>query len=86
MKEYVHSLNPLVAVENNPHSGMSGVNTIWEQGVDFPRLLEHTDIVWTEEGNEAGISPEGVLLSKIRSYKTATGLGTRSSATPFGLD
>ena len=77
MKEYVHSLNPLVAVENNPHSGMSGVNTIWEQGVDFPRLLEHTDIVWTEEGNEAGISPEGVLVSKIRSYKTATGLGNK---------
>ena len=77
MKEYIHSLNPLVAVENNPHTGMSGVYTVWEQGVDYPRLLEHTDIVWTEEGNDAGISPEGVLLSKIRSYKTATGLGNK---------
>ena len=72
MKEYIRSLNPLVAVENNPHSGMSGLNTMWEQGVDYPRLLEQTDIVWTEEGNDAGISPEGVLVSKIRSYKTAT--------------
>ena len=77
MKEYIHSLNPQVAVENNPHIGMSGVNTVWEQGVDYPRLLEHTDIVWTEEGNDAGISPEGVLVSKIRSYKTATGLGNK---------
>ena len=76
-KEYIHSLNPVVAVENNPHSGMSGVNTVWEQRVDYPRLLEQTDIVWTEEGNEAGISPEGVLVSKIRSYKTATGLGNK---------
>ena len=77
MKEYIRGLNPQVAVENNPHIGMSGVNTVWEQGVDYPRLLDHTDIVWTEEGNDAGISPDGVLISKIRSYKTATGLGNK---------
>ena len=77
MKEYIRGLNPEVAVENNPHSGMSGFNTIWEQGVDYPRLLEQTDIVWTEEGNQAGVSPDGVLVSKIRSYKTATIMGNK---------
>jgi len=52
MERYIRTLNPQCAVENNPHSGMSGNNTIWDQGVDYPRLLSHTDIVWTEEGNE----------------------------------
>ena len=71
MERYIRGLNPEVAVENNPHSGMSGNNTIWDQGVDYPRLLSHTDVVWTEEGNEAGVS-NGILISKIRSYKVAS--------------
>ena len=54
-----------------------------KKGVDYPRLLEQTDIVWTEEGNDAGISPEGVLVSKIRSYKTATGLGNKIFSDTF---
>ncbi len=72
MARFIRGLNPEVAVENNPHSGCSGLNTMWEQGIDYPRLLAHTDIVWTEEGNEAGITENGILLSKIRSYKQAT--------------
>ncbi len=70
MREYVRSLNPEVAIDNNPHSGMSGRNTIWEQGVDYPRLLSYTDMVWTEE-DETGVTKEGILISKIRSYKMA---------------
>lgn len=75
MEAFIRGMNPEVAVENNPHSGISGRNTAWLQGVDYPRLLAHTDVVWTEEGNQAGVTPEGVLISKIRSYKMATALG-----------
>ena len=75
MESFIRGLNPEVAVENNPSRGISGVNTAWEQGVDYPRLLAHTDVVWTEEGNEAGVMPEGILISKIRSYKMAVMLG-----------
>ena len=71
MENYIRGLNPECAVENNPHSGMSGNNIFWDQGVDYPRLLSHTDLVWTEEGNDAGVS-DNILISKIRSYKTAT--------------
>ncbi|MCC6587555.1 MAG: beta-galactosidase trimerization domain-containing protein [Bryobacterales bacterium] len=74
MERYIRGLNPQVAVENNPHSGISGRNTVWEQGVDYPRLLRHTDVVWTEEGNAAGVSADGVLVSKIRSFKMASKL------------
>ena len=74
MERYIRGLNPQCAVENNPHSGISGNNTMWDQGVDYPRLLSHTDIVWTEEGNEAMVNDQGVLISKIRSFKMAATL------------
>ena len=77
MERYIRSLNPEVAVETNPHSGMSGNNTIWDQGVDYPRLLSHTDYMWTEEGNEAAVNEEGVLISKIRTFKMARTLNNR---------
>lgn len=77
MSSFIHSVNPSVAVDNNPSSGMSGSNTVWEQGVDYPRLLRTVDVICTEEGNNAGVTPEGVLVSKIRTYKTASIMGKR---------
>jgi hypothetical protein len=77
MEAYIRSLNPHAAVECNPHSGISGHNAAWEQGVDYPKLLSHMDIVWTEEGNEAHVTPQGVLVSKIRTYKMAGMLNNR---------
>ncbi len=77
MEAYIRGLNPHAAVESNPHSGISGRNTVWEQGVDYPRLLAHMDIVWTEEGNQAQVSPAGILVSKIRTYKMAELLHNR---------
>jgi hypothetical protein len=77
MKTYIRSLNPQAAVESNPHSGISGHNTVWEQGVDYPGLLKHMDVVWTEEGNEGHVTKDGVLVSKIRTYKMAETLGNR---------
>ena len=75
MERFIHSINPEVVVENNPHTGLSGWNTMWEQGVDYPRLLEHTDMVWTEEASGIGLTEDGIMLSRIRSYKQSTGLG-----------
>lgn len=69
MESLLRSLNPQVAVETNPHSGISGRNTVWEQGVDYPRLLAHLDAVWTEEGDPAGVTKDGILVSKIRTFK-----------------
>ncbi len=74
MEDLLRGLNPEVAVESNPHSGISGRNTIWEQGVDYPRLLSHMDAVWTEEGDAAGVSNDGILVSRIRTFKMASAL------------
>jgi beta-galactosidase GanA len=77
LAQFIRGLNPNVAIATNPHSGISGRNTVWEQGVDYPGLVPHMDIVWTEEGNEATVTPDGVLVSKIRTYKMATSLNRR---------
>jgi len=74
MEDLLRGLNPEVAVETNPHSGISGINTIWEQGVDYPRLLSHLDAVWTEEGDPAGVTEQGILVSRIRTFKMSNTL------------
>jgi hypothetical protein len=68
MADYIRSLNPEVAVENNPH-GITGANRAWESSVDFPRLLANTDVFWCEDGNPASVTENGILISNIRSYK-----------------
>jgi hypothetical protein len=77
MKAYVHSLSSTAVIDSNPSSGMAGTNTIWEQGISYPGLFPHMEISWTEEGNYAGVTPDGILVSKIRTYKTGSILGTQ---------
>jgi hypothetical protein len=77
MERFIRGLSPGTAVESNPHVGISGRNTVWEEGVDYPRLLSHMDVVWTEEGNQAQVTPGRVLVSKIRTYKMAATLKNR---------
>lgn len=77
MEQFIRRLNPNAAVECNPHHGISGRNTVWDQGVDYPRLLSHMDVVWTEEGDQAQVTPSGILISKIRTYKMAESLNNR---------
>ena len=77
MQHYIHGLNPATVIDSNPSSGMAGTNTIWDQGISYPGLFPHMEISWTEEGNYAGVTPDGILLSKIRTYKTGSILGTQ---------
>ncbi|MCZ2075000.1 MAG: beta-galactosidase [Bryobacterales bacterium] len=76
MERLIRSLNPETAVESNPHSGISGRNVVWEQGVDYARFLPHMDVVWTEEGNEPGVTKDDILISKIRTFKMAAKYNT----------
>jgi hypothetical protein len=72
MEALLRQLHPEVAVESNPHAEISGRNTIWEEGVYYPKLLAHMDAVWTEEGNPAGVTEDGILINRIRSFKNAS--------------
>lgn len=69
MEALLRQQNPDVAVETNPHMGISGRNTIWDEGVDYPRLLSHLDAVWTEEGDPAGVTDQGIMVNRIRTFK-----------------
>lgn len=84
MSSYIRSINPSVTIDNNPSSGMAGQNIIWRQGVDYPRLLRTVDIAWTEEGDNAGVSSSGVLVSKIRTYKAAAIMNKRIFCSTYG--
>ncbi|WP_300598729.1 hypothetical protein [Niabella sp.] len=75
MAQYIRSLNPEVAVECNPH-GLDGRNAMWNESVDFPRILAHTNYFWTE-GEQTALTADGVLLSKIRTFKMARTLNNR---------
>jgi hypothetical protein len=77
MAQLIRGLNPAVVIDNNPSSGMSGTNTIWDQGVNYPGLYPYIDISWTEEGDDATVTPEGILVSKIRTYKMGSILDTQ---------
>jgi hypothetical protein len=75
MADYIRSLNPETAVECNPH-GLGGINTMWTQSVDFPRLIKHLDYFVTE-GERSQLTNENVLLTRIRSFKMARVNDTR---------
>ncbi len=71
----IRSLNPETAVEYNAtYSGITGMNTAFSHGLWHPQSAIHGNVFWTEEGNEAGVTPEGVLVSKIRTFKVARAL------------
>lgn len=70
MSTYIHGLNKNIAVELNPH-GVFGENGAYLFGIDHPRLVQYGSIYSSEESNEAEVTADGVLVSKIRSFKQA---------------
>ncbi len=75
MQAEIEGANPGVVIATNPHSEISGRNTIWEQGVNYPGLLAHMDAAWSEEEDPAGVTAQGILVNRIRSFKNASILG-----------
>ncbi len=71
---YIRDLNPEVAVEMNPNLNY-GMNMGFSRGIDVAQLLEHGDIVWSEERNDASYKEDGRLVSKMRSFKAVRSMG-----------
>src|ERR1700722_7518580 len=78
MATFIHDLNPAVAIITNPHTGLSGYNTAWDQGVDYPRLIPHMQAAWSEESNYPDVTAEGILISEIRTFLMANIFGART--------
>ena len=71
---YLERLNPDVALEGNPNVDPS-LNKAVRNAVNLERLLEHGDIVWSEEPQQASWTADGRLVSKIRSFKMTRRMG-----------
>ncbi len=72
--DYIHSLNPEVALDGNPFFGQ-GANNGFVSGVDLPQYLQHGDVMWTEDRHHASWRADGSLISKIRTFKSARKMG-----------
>jgi len=72
--EFIHKLNPEVALEGNPNLNLA-LNQGFTNGTDYSQLLQHGDIVWSEEPNHAAWTEDGRLVSKVRSFKVARIMG-----------
>jgi len=72
--EYIRKLNPEVALLGNPTLAPAN-NCGFIYGIDLQQLLQHSEFVWSEEGNQARWTADGRLVSMIRSYKAARSLG-----------
>ncbi|MCC6262922.1 MAG: hypothetical protein IT169_05030 [Bryobacterales bacterium] len=71
---YIHSLNPEAATVGNPNLNLA-LNLGFQNGVSNDDMLQHGDVVFSESPAYASWTPDGRLLSKIRSYKTARLMG-----------
>jgi hypothetical protein len=70
MLDLIHSLNPDVAIEIN-YGGIVGYNSPWIRGTDYARLLPHTQVFWDESDGKCEFTPDGRLITAIRTYKIA---------------
>jgi len=71
---YVRQLNPNAAVFANPTMNLES-NVGFMYGVDPQQLFVPADGIWTEEPNLPEWTPDGRLVSQIRSYKAARSMG-----------
>jgi len=74
---YIHKLNPQVALRYNPTPMEPAFNSGYSRGIDPQYLLQHGDLVTSEERNSAEWTNDGRLVSKIRSFKAARIMGKR---------
>ena len=75
MEQYIRGLNPEVAVENNPHSGISGSQHRLgaRRGLPAPACPNRRGV--DRRRQRGGVDSKGVLISKIRTYKMAASSG-----------
>lgn len=68
MSEYARSINPEVVIETNPQ-GLGGYNRAFQTAIWHPWIMKYSEALWTEEGNNTNYNENGVIISKIRTFK-----------------
>ncbi len=68
MVEFARELKPSVAIDVNPH-GLLGRNRAYQTALWHPWFMKYTEVIWSEEQNTANYNDNGVVVSKIRTFK-----------------
>jgi len=68
---YVHKLNPEAMLRINLSSWWPDANGGFFRAIDLEQLLQHGDMFTSEEANSPHWTPDGRLVSKIRTFKAA---------------
>ena len=80
----IRSVKPDAVAVNNPSAGVLARNMIWQQAIDYPRLLGAVHGAWTEVGDIAHVRPDGAIVSKICTLKAASLLGNKTFCYTWG--
>ena len=85
--QYIKSKNPAISVGFNL-KGIYGINRIWRKAIYHPFFVGRCDFIpFDIDGMESRIDSEtGALVSEIRSYKAARGLGMSCQHGGSGLE
>jgi len=73
--DFIHKLNPDGALDGNPTMNPAR-NNGFINGVDLQQLMQHSQMMCTEEANEPRWTADGRLVSMIRSFKMARTMKT----------
>lgn len=72
--EYIHTFNPNAMLMGNPTMDLESNNGL-VYGVDLAQLMQHGDMLSSEDGNEPHWTDDGRLITRIRTYKAGRALG-----------
>lgn len=73
LSAYIHELDPDVAISINSALA-TYMNSAFAVGCQPTKLARGNDFMWTEQLSEAGVQPNGALVTKIREFKIARSL------------
>jgi len=68
LSRHIRRLNPEVAVEVNTLMPLTQNGYFWS-GLDLPLIAEENDCMWTEDEHWPQLTPDGVLVTRIREFK-----------------
>lgn len=68
LSRLIRGLNPEVAFDVNTLMPIESNHYFWS-AVDFPRIAEENDCLWTEDSHAPRLTEDGILISRIREFK-----------------
>jgi hypothetical protein len=75
LSRHIRRLNPEVAMDANMLMPIEH-NHYFRDGIDLALIGPENDAMWTEDSHHPRLTPDGVLISRIREFKIGRALGS----------